>query len=399
MELYNIDKKHHTSILELVIKSGALVLEAICTLRTVFRANFTKEVVTMKGYAVLAPGEHGWLEREKPTAGPMDAVVRPIAVAPCSSDTHTMHMGSTTGSPVILGHEAVAEVVEVGALVRGLRPGDIVVVPCVTPDWEAPALQQRGANNAHDYASMASFKYLTQKDGVFAEFFHVNNADANLVLLPKDVSVDAALMTVDMMSTGFYGAEMADIQLGDTVVVFGIGPVGLMAVAGARLRGAGRIIGIGTRPNCAELAREYGAIDIVSYKDGDVVQQILELEGGKVDRAILAGGDASTLNQALSVVKSNGVVSNVTFLDPTDTYHIPAPLWGLGMSDISIRGGFCPGGAYRIQKMLRLIQNGRVAPEKMLNYQYDGFDKIPEAFVAMDQKPRDLIKPVVHIQW
>ncbi|WP_294525500.1 zinc-binding dehydrogenase [uncultured Allofournierella sp.] len=353
----------------------------------------------MKGYAVLAPGEHGWLEREKPAAGPMDAVVRPIAVAPCSSDTHTMHMGSTTGSPVILGHEAVAEVVEVGALVRGFRPGDIVVVPCVTPDWEAPALQQRGANNAHDYASMASFKYLTQKDGVFAEFFHVNNADANLVLLPKDVSVDAALMTVDMMSTGFYGAEMADIQLGDTVVVFGIGPVGLMAVAGARLRGAGRIIGIGTRPNCAELAREYGATDIVSYKDGDVVQQILELEGGKVDRAILAGGDASTLNQALSVVKSNGVVSNVTFLDPTDTYHIPAPLWGLGMSDISICGGFCPGGAYRIQKMLRLIQNGRVAPEKMLNYQYDGFDKIPEAFVAMDQKPRDLIKPVVHIQW
>lgn len=87
----------------------------------------------MKGYAVLAPGEHGWLEREKPTAGPMDAVVRPIAVAPCSSDTHTMHMGSTTGSPVILGHEAVAEVVEVGALVRGFRPGDIVVVPCVTP--------------------------------------------------------------------------------------------------------------------------------------------------------------------------------------------------------------------------------------------------------------------------
>ena len=88
-------------------------------------------------------------------------------------------------------------------------------------------------------------------------------------------------MTVDMMSTGFYGVEMADVQLGDSVVVFGIGPVGLMAVAGAKLRGAGNIYAIGTRKNCAELAKEYGATDIISYKDGDLVQQILEKEGGK----------------------------------------------------------------------------------------------------------------------
>ena len=83
------------------------------------------------------------------------------------------------------------------------------------------------------------FKLYTSlsKDGVFAEYFSVNNADANLVLLPEGVSMEDALMTTDMMSTGMYGAEMANIQLGDTVVVFGIGPVGLMAVAGARALG------------------------------------------------------------------------------------------------------------------------------------------------------------------
>jgi threonine dehydrogenase-like Zn-dependent dehydrogenase len=94
---------------------------------------------------------------------------------------------------------------------------------------------------------MRSFKFLTQKDGVFAEFFHVNNADANLVLLPEGVSPEAALMTVDMMSTGFHGVELANIEFGDSVAVIGIGPVGLMAIAGAALKGAGRLIAVGTR--------------------------------------------------------------------------------------------------------------------------------------------------------
>ena len=200
--------------------------------------------------------------------------------------------------------------------------------------------------------------------------------------------MEAALMTTDMMSTGMYGAEMANIQLGDTVVVFGIGPVGLMAVAGAALLGAGQIIAIGTRPNCVELAKEYGATDIVSYKDGDVVEQILAVAGGQVDSVIIAGGNGTTMNQALMVVKPNGTVSNVNYLDATDVYHVPTPLVFLGMGDVTIRGGFCPGGAVRIEKLLNLIRAGRVHPEKLLNYKFEGFDKIPEAFEVMDKKPK-----------
>ncbi len=353
----------------------------------------------MKGYGMIRVGEPGWLEHEKPVAGPLDAIVRPLMVAPCSSDTHMMHGGSGPVEDRILGHEAVGEIVEVGSLVKDFKPGDVVVVPCTTPNWELPGIQQKGGNNAHDCGTAASFKFLTQRDGVFAEFFTVNNADANLVLLPEGVSMEAALMTTDMMSTGFYGAEMADIKLGDTVVVFGIGPVGLMAVAGARLLGAGRIIAIGSRPNCVELAREYGATDIVSYKDGDVVEQILKIAGGQVDAAIIAGGDSSTMVQALTVVHANGTVANINFLDATDTFSVPAPLVFMGMGDVTIRGGFCPGGAVRIKKLLNLIHAGRVHPEKMLNYKYEGFDQIPEAFRVMDEKPRDLIKPVVKITW
>ena len=353
----------------------------------------------MRGFGAISPNNVGWMEKERPVCGPMDAIIRPLAVAPCSSDTHASHGGSGALDHVILGHEAVGEVVEVGAMVKNFKPGDVVVVPCCTPNWTEKNMQQRGANNAHDAGLMKSFKLLGSWDGVFAEFFKINQADANLVLKPENVSIEAALMTVDMMSTGFYGVEMADVQFGETVVVFGIGPVGLMAVAGTALRGAGRVFAIGSRPNCVELAKEYGATDIINYKNGDVVQQILALNGGQVDRVIIAGGDCSSMNQALCLVKPNGTIASINFYDATDSFNIPAYLWGLGMSDVAIKGGFCPGGAYRIEKMLNLIANKRVDPSKLLNYKFEGFDKIEDAFRVMDEKPRDLIKPIVYISW
>ncbi len=236
-----------------------------------------------------------------------------------------------------------------------------------------------------------------QKDGVFAEYYHVNNADANLFLMPDDVSIEDALMTTDMMSTGFHAVENAEVCYGDSVVVFGIGPVGLMAVAGSALLGCGKLYAIGTRPNCAALAKEYGATNIISYKEGDIVQQILDLNHGPVDKVIIAGGNGQSINQALQMVRPNGVISNVNFMDPSDSVNFPAILWGLGMSNVSLRCGFCPGGARRIERLIRMIQAGRVHPGKLLNYKFEGFDKIEDAFKLMDSKPKDLIKPYVLI--
>lgn len=353
----------------------------------------------MKGYGAISVNNPGWLEKEKPVAGPLDAICRPVAVAPCSSDTHAVHGGAGSIDNRIVGHEAVGEVVEVGELVTKFKPGDIVVVPCCTPNWEEPALQERGINNAHDSGLMASFKFLTYIDGVFAEFFKVNNADANLVHMRETVSIEDALMTTDMMSTGFHAAENADIAYGDSVVVFGIGPIGLMSIAGSALRGAGKIYAIGTRPECAKLAREYGATDIISYKEGDIVKQILDLNHGQVDRAIIANTNVSCFNQALQLIRPNGTLSSIAFYDPRDTISFPTYEWGLGMSNVSIKCGFCPGGAYRIEKMLDLIETDRCHPGKMLNYKYNGFEKIEDAFKVMDEKPRDLIKPIVYIEW
>ncbi|MDR3344450.1 MAG: zinc-binding dehydrogenase [Oscillospiraceae bacterium] len=349
----------------------------------------------MKGFGMYSVGNVGWIEADAPACGPLDALVRPTIVAPCTSDTHMSHGGSGPKENLILGHEAVGVVTQVGEQVTNFKPGDYVVVPCCTPDWLAPGVQNT-VSFSHDLGLMQSFKFLGCKHGVFAELFHVNQADANMVKLPNGVSPEAALMTVDMMSTGFHGVELANIGFGDTVAVIGIGPVGLMAVAGAALRGAGRIIAVGTRPNCVKIAREYGATDIVSYKDGDIAAQIIALTGGGVDKTIIAGGNAETFAQAIAMTREMGTIANVNFFDVTETLAFPAYLWGLGMANKDIRGGFCPGGAKRIEKLLALIAAGRIDTTKLITHSFRGFDKIADAFALMDSKAQDLIKPIVY---
>ena len=108
----------------------------------------------------------------------------------------------------------------------------------------------------------------------------------------------------DMVPTGFHGVELADVQFGDTVLVIGIGPVGLMSVAGTALRGASRIIAVGTRKNCVEAAKLYGATDFVSYKNGTIEEQVLAMTDGKgVDKVVIAGGGCETFESAVKCLK------------------------------------------------------------------------------------------------
>ena len=219
----------------------------------------------MKGFAMLGAGKTGWIEKARPTCGALDAIVRPIAVSPCTSDVHTVWEGALgERKDMILGHEAVGEVVEVGSLVRDFKPGDRVIVTAITPDWGSEEAQRGFA--MHSGGMLAGWKFSNFKDGVFAEFFHVNEADANMARLPDDLDPGTACMLCDMMPTGFHAAELADIQFGESVCVIGIGPVGLMAVRACVLRGAGDVYCVGTRKNCMDVAAKYGATDFLSYK-------------------------------------------------------------------------------------------------------------------------------------
>ena len=136
----------------------------------------------MKGFALLGMGKTGWIEKARPVCGALDAIVRPIAVSPCTSDVHTVWEGALgERKDLILGHEAVGEVVEVGSLVRDFVPGDRVIVTAITPDWGSEEAQRGFA--MHSGGMLAGWKFSNYKDGVFAEFFHVNEADANLAKL------------------------------------------------------------------------------------------------------------------------------------------------------------------------------------------------------------------------
>ncbi|MDN5096880.1 alcohol dehydrogenase catalytic domain-containing protein, partial [Aliarcobacter butzleri] len=154
----------------------------------------------MKGFAMLKIGQVGWIEKEKPTCGVMDAIVKPIAVSPCSSDVHTVWAGALGDRhDMILGHEAVGEIVEVGSLVKDFKVGDKVIVPAITPDWNS--LEAQAGYSMHSGGMLAGWKFSNFKDGVFAEYFHVNDADGNLALLPDDVDPIEAVMLCDMVPT------------------------------------------------------------------------------------------------------------------------------------------------------------------------------------------------------
>lgn len=352
----------------------------------------------MKGFAMLGINKVGWIEKDYQKAGPYDAVVRPLAVSPCTSDIHTVFEGAIgERHDMILGHEAVGEVVEVGSEVKDFKPGDRVVVPAITPDWRS--LEVQAGFHQHSNGMLAGWKFSNFKDGVFAEYFHVNDADMNLALLPDEISLESAVMIADMMTTGFHGAENAEIQMGSSVVVLGIGAVGLMSVVGAKLRGAGRIIGVGSRPVCVEAAKFYGANDIVNYKDGDIVKQIMDLTHGKgVDRVITAGGGVETLAQAVEMVKPGGVVSNVNYFGTGETLPVPRLEWGCGMAHKKIVGGLCPGGRLRMESLIDLVKYNRVDLSKLVTHVFDGFENIEEALLLMKDKPKDLIKPVVIVK-
>ena len=349
----------------------------------------------MKGYAMLGIGKTGWIEKEVPICGPLDAIVKPIAVSPCTSDIHTVWEGAIgERTDMILGHEAVGEIVEVGSLVKDLKVGDRVIVPAITPDWGS--LEAQGGYAMHSGGMLSGWKFSNFKDGVFAEYFHVNEADANLARLPNSLDPAAAVMLSDMVPTGLHGVELADVQYGDSVCVIGIGPVGLMSVAGAALRGAGRLFAVGSRPNCIEVAKAYGATDIINYRYGDIVTQIMDKTGGKgVDKVIVAGGDNDTFIQAIDMLKPGGRIGNVNYLGAGDFVRIPRVQWGCGMGHKTIVGGLMPGGRLRMEKLAALLVNGRLDTSRLLTHRFQGFEHLEEALLLMKDKPKDLIKPVV----
>ncbi|MEV4800287.1 NAD(P)-dependent alcohol dehydrogenase [Nonomuraea sp. NPDC049421] len=347
----------------------------------------------MRAFVMKEIGQVGLMDKDVPRPGPLDAVVKTTTALICTSDSHTVKGGIGPRENLTLGHEGVGVVHEVGDEVRTFRPGDRVLVGAITPDWGDLAAQ-----NGHPSQSggpLGGFKFANSKDGVFAEYFHVNEADANLAKIPDGVPDDMAVYCADMLSTGFMGAENGDIPIGGTVAVLAQGPVGLMATAGAKLRGAGLVIGVESVPRRQKLARFYGADEIVDFTTEDVVERILDLTQGQgVDTAIEALGADATFQTAIKITKPGGTVSNTGYYGEGDFVRIPRLEWGVGMADKTITTGLCPGGRLRMERLLRILEGKRLDPTQMTTHTFR-FEEMERAFEVADKKLDDVVKVLI----
>lgn len=347
----------------------------------------------MKAFVMKQIGQVGFMDKPIPEPGPNDAVVRTSKALICTSDSHTVGGGIGPRTDLTLGHEAVGVVHAVGSEVKTFQPGDRVVVGAITPDWGHPAAQNGYPSQTG--GPLGGWKFANVKDGVFAEYFHVNEADANLAKIPDDVPDEAAVYCCDMLSTGFMGAENGNIPIGGTVAVLAQGPVGLMSTVGARLQGAGLVIGVESVPSRQKLARLYGVDEIVDFTKEDVVDRVMELTDGEgVDTAIEALGADITFQTAIKITKPGGTVSNTGYFGEGEFVSIPRVEWGVGMADMTIATGLCPGGRLRMERLLRVLQGGRVDPTQMTTHTYH-FDEMERAFEVSDKKLDDVIKPLI----
>jgi threonine dehydrogenase-like Zn-dependent dehydrogenase len=347
----------------------------------------------MRAFVMKEIGQVGFMEKPIPTPGPADAVVQTTRALICTSDSHTVSGGIGPRENLTLGHEAVGVVHEVGSEVQRFQPGDRVLVGAITPDWGDPAAQDGYASQSG--APLGGWKFSNTKDGVFAEYFHVNDADANMAKIPDAVPDDMAVYCADMLSTGFMGAEKGNIPIGGTVAVLAQGPVGLMATAGAKLRGAGLIIGVESVPNRQKLARTYGADEIVDFTREDVVERTLELTHGEgVDTAIEALGADVTFQSAVKITKPGGTISNIGYFGEGEFVRIPRVEWGVGMADKTIATGLCPGGGLRMARLLRVLAAERVDPTSMTTHTFR-FDEMERAFEVSDKKLDDVVKVLI----
>jgi threonine dehydrogenase-like Zn-dependent dehydrogenase len=351
----------------------------------------------MRGFVLKEKGKAVWEDVPVPKIGPYDALVRPTAVATCTTDVHAI---ATLAFPnmvdKVIGHEAVGVIDSVGELVEDFQPGDRVVLPAILADWRKPRAQRGEAK--HYQTNSVYMSSNPDVGGAFSELVKAVDADMVLAHIPDSVTDIQAVMVDDMVATGFTGVENMEIQVGEVVVVLGIGPVGLMGVAAAALRGAGRIIAVGSRPNTVKVAKQYGATDVVDYKQGDVIEQIMALTGGQpVDSVLVAsGGSASEqISMALELVKFGGHVACVSGYLEEETVTIPLAVWNGGLSEKWFTGSLAGAGRDYYERLLSLIEYGRLDPSLLVTHVLDGWDSVPEGLDLMSSRDQSVIKPVI----
>jgi threonine dehydrogenase-like Zn-dependent dehydrogenase len=352
----------------------------------------------MRAAVFEGPGRIRLQERPVSEPGPLDALLRVTTTTICGTDVHILKGEYPVRRGLIVGHEPVGVIDELGAAVSGYRVGQRVIAGAITPSGHSNAClsgcwSQDGANNAHGWSAMGGWKFGNTLDGCQAEYVLVPDAMANLAPVPDTLADEQVLMCPDIMSTGFSGAERGGIRIGDTVAVFGQGPIGLCATAGAKLMGATSIIAVETVPERAAAARRLGADHIVDFRARDPVEEILSITGGRgVDVAIEALGTQSTFEACMRVLRPGGTLSSLGVY--SKDLHIPLGAIAAGLGDHKIVTTLCPGGKERMRRLMAVIVSGRVDLKPMVTHRFK-LDQIEAAYELFSQQRDGVLKVAI----
>jgi len=309
-----------------------------------------------------------------PEIGPLDALVKITTTTICGTDVHILRGEYPVAKGLTVGHEPVGVIEKLGSQVMGFEEGQRVIAGALTPSWHSDAClcgcgSQDGTGTVHGFKAVGGWKLGNIIDGCQAEYVRVPDAMANLSPIPDKLSDEQVLMCPDIMSTGFSGAERGGVAIGDTVAVFALGPIGLCAVAGARMLGATTIIGVDTVAARISVARRMGASYVVDFKQGDVVKQIMTLtEGRGVDVAIEALGTQATFVWALRVLRPGGTLSSLGVYSAD--LRIPLDAFAAGLGDYRIVSTLCPGGKERMRRLMGVVASGRIDVSTLVTHRF-----------------------------
>jgi len=334
-------------------------------------------------------------EVERPRAGPGEAVIRVTLTTICGTDLHIVRGEYPVREGLIIGHEPVGVIEELGAGVTGYQIGDRVLVGAITPCGQCHAclsghLSQCG--HGEGYEALGGWRFGNTINGAQAEYLLVPHAQANLAKIPDELTDEQVVLLADIASTGFSGAESGQIKIGDSVVVFAQGPIGLCATAGARLMGAALVIGVDGDDNRLSMARRMGADFVLDYRECDVVKEVKKLTGGGADVTIEALGTQATFESALRSLRPGGTLSSLGVY--SGKLQVPYDAFAAGLGDQRIVTTLCPGGKERMRRLMEIVRRGRVDLTPLLTHTFS-LDEITTGYELFGERRDGVLKVAI----